>query len=156
MRLTNPTEWVYVIIIGMLLCGKISVSNLGSSCSSSISNMIFQTYGIKNVANKIWVCPMKKKKKPNKTAEKRSVQMCAFHKRAAREKNKLNNQNWQQGNRKVFRIPTYTNWSKLLCAGLCPWVEVNRILQDSTEVTPVILKKCHLYNVYIPNPKFME
>lgn len=56
----------------------------------------------------------------------------------------------QPGNSKVLRIPDYTNWSKLFCAGLCPRVEVSRILQDSTEVTPVILKKAHLYSKYLP------
>lgn len=77
------------------------------------------------------------KKNHKKIADKRSVQMCTFHRRAARKKNR------QQGNREVFRIPNYTNWSKLLCVGLCLWMEVNRILQNSTEMTPVILKKPH-------------
>lgn len=62
MRLTNPSEWVYLIIIGMLLCGKISASNLWSSCTSSISNVIFQTYDIKNVAKNSWVCSINKTK----------------------------------------------------------------------------------------------
>lgn len=152
MRLTNPSEWVYLIIIGMLLCGKISASNLWSSCTSSISNVIFQTYDIKNVAKNSWVCSINKTKQLQNCWWNIRTDVCISQETQCKKKKK----NWQQGNRKVFSIPNYTNWSELLCAGLCPWVEVNRILQNSTEMTPVILKKSHLHNGYIPKPTFME
>lgn len=60
------------------------------------------------------------------------------------------------GKQESFQNSKYTNWSKLLSAGLCPWGEVNKILQNDAQVAPsVILKKSHLYNEYIPKPIFM-